>query len=167
MAVHYKRIADYLRLHYFYDREIGQIRNIHDRSIATRQWRGHKVLRLYRRNLYSQHVAWLLHFGEWPSNFVCRLDNNEENDSITNLVQISDIVKEEHPSFMRGYSVDRRGGFETYYLMSIGPTEERKYLGMFYTKQDAEYRVYTYNAERKRQNRSVFANIERHRRACV
>lgn len=172
-------LCDIIKDNYTYDTTTGRIYNKYTDELATTLWKNsYSVVRIARRSVFSQHIAWFLSYGEWPSNFICRLDGNEYNDRLNNLIMISDQTIRARKSLTRGHIKIREHkvnkhivypGIETYTICYNPRNKECKqtYLGKFHTIQDARYRVYIYNVERKRENRSILADIERNSGASV
>ena len=162
--------SDLIRERFVYNPFTGDIYNRLTKKSAKLIWKDTtSVVRLssMKINVFSQHMAWFLHHGHWPSNFVCRLDNVEFNDSMSNLVNVTDETYLRHLVLRRGTITNRRGGYETFYYSYENGKEFRPYLGKYKTICDARYRVYLYNVERTRKNRSFLAHIDRDARARV
>lgn len=156
-------IEDAIRQNYYYDKRLKVVLTRPDSYNIIQMPDNLRAARLYRRHIYTQHIAWLLQKGEWPSNFVIRLNGGNLDDSIDNLVEVSDKSK----YGILGYAIERRGGYEAYFHISNGHTQTKIYLGKYFTKQDADYRVYAYNVERERTDRSISPNTERNTRTGV
>jgi hypothetical protein len=62
--------------------------------------------RIFGRSFCAHRVAWLLHYGRWPSELIDHIDGNPENNKIGNLRDVSQSVN------MRNMSVrsDSRSG---------------------------------------------------------
>lgn len=90
--------------------------------------------RIFGRSFCAHRVAWLLHYGRWPSELIDHIDGNPENNNIKNLRDVSQSVN------MRNMSVraDSRSGV---FGVSLTPTGKwcvritangvRKNLGYF------------------------------------
>ncbi len=84
--------AEYARQLFRYDPETGKIFCIN----AWRGWKagreagrathdGYRRLGVDRKQYYAHHIAWLMHYGEWPQSQIDHVNGDRSDNRISNL----------------------------------------------------------------------------------
>jgi hypothetical protein len=89
---------------------------------------------------YAHRLAWLIHYGEWPSGIIDHIDCNGQNNSIANL---RDVTKVENGRNLRAPRKSRSGIPGVYQMASGKFRSQRKvgskvvHLGVFGSAEEA------------------------------
>lgn len=54
-------------------------------DVAGSDDKGHLIVGIDGVKIYAHRVAWAMHFGEWPDNFIDHIDGDVTNNAISNL----------------------------------------------------------------------------------
>jgi hypothetical protein len=144
--------VEFLRKHFSYDAETGKITRIKSSRSDTIGEEAGTVERhngrLYRRiyfkgtRFYAQQLAWILHWGKYPTDIIDHIDNDGLNNRIKNLQDITqqkNVVKEAIKNAANIYELPS-GKF----YVSI----DKKYLGSYASYKEAREVRRNYNDQR-------------------
>lgn len=104
---------------------------------------GYRVLMLDKCFLRSHQVAFAHYHGKWPVGFIDHIDQNKNNNAITNLRDVSNAVNLQNQSLpqvnsstkIRGVWFDKR---RERYIAETTKFKKKIYLGSFLTKEEAQ-----------------------------
>lgn len=101
-----------LRELFSYDSESGEIRRIKDGKIAgSVSTIGYRVLRIDGSMVMGHRVAWAMHFGEWPLEFLDHIDRDRLNNRIGNLRQATYAENSRNRPLQRNSTSGYKGVF--------------------------------------------------------
>jgi hypothetical protein len=92
------------------------------------------------KKYYAHRLAWLIHYGEWPSGIIDHIDCNGRNNSIVNL---RDVTKVENARNLRTPRKSKSGIPGAYQMKNGRYKSQRKigssniFLGVFDTAEEA------------------------------
>ena len=130
---------------YSYDPETGDITNLKLRRVIKSTERNNGNLYRYvsvmGRRIRAHRIAWLLHYGSWPSGQIDHDDNNGLNNRISNLKDVSHIqnqrnqrTRADSSSGVKGVCLHKPTGR---WQALIWVSGKRIFLGRFDTVHDA------------------------------
>lgn len=141
---------DYVRKVLSYDKDTGvliwkervSIRVMVGKAAGTTNSQGYIKITIKGRAYGAHRVAWLLHYGEWPSKVIDHINGNRADNRITNLRDIShadNLINTTKPAKNRcGYrGVTWQGFSNNAWRACIGSNGKKKFLGYFKTPEDA------------------------------
>jgi len=142
--------AEALRALFNYDAETGVITNARTRSsnalagekAGYKTRRGYLLVKLWGKNLMLHRLAWMLHYGQWPTNLIDHINENKSDNRICNLrdvdfqtnMQNVSAKTSRNTSGVRGVYLDKKHGF---WRASISHNGKAKSVGIFRDIQSA------------------------------
>jgi hypothetical protein len=101
---------------------------------------GYRKIKFRGRQLLTHRVAWLLHYGVWPSGDIDHIDGDPLNNRIDNLRDVSHRVNMQNQVHAQARNPDRLVGAtkkKGKWMAQININGKSKYLGLFATAQEA------------------------------
>lgn len=105
---------------------------------------GYVCITIFQKKYLAHRLAWLLHYGTWPSGVIDHLDHNKINNRISNLRDVSvqtnnqnkiaSIPTKNRTSEYLGVYFDKK---RNAYLAKIGINKKQIHLGYFDTPEEA------------------------------
>lgn len=144
---------DYIKNHYQYDPatghiikkaeyySIGLLKN--EARIVGAKSKGYIMITMQpiKKSVYAHHVAWYLHYGEWPADQLDHIDRNKSNNLIDNLRiatgannQYNRTKSANTSSQYKGVSYNKQ---TKKWTASIRKDYERYFIGYFTTEIEA------------------------------
>lgn len=124
-----------------YDPDTGVLRwrvyrnhNARPGDVAGTDCRGYRYVFADKKGYIAHRLAWLLHYGEWPSMTIDHIDGNKDNNRIENLRDVSVLINAQNQK--RASSKSKSGvlGVSRYhnkYKARILIDGKEVYLGLF------------------------------------
>ena len=94
---------------------------------------GYRYLRLLGEVLKCNRLAWLMHYGEWPTQHVDHMNGDRSDDRISNLRQCSPLENAQNRISPKGAYKTKHGK----YTASVTKDGKAHYLGRFSTESAA------------------------------
>ena len=98
---------------------------------------GHRQIGLNGIKYYAHRLAWLLHYGEWPTKYLDHIDNNPDNNRISNLREATHAenlwntkMQSNNATGYKGASFHKPSGR---FMAKIRIDGKRKHLGYYPT----------------------------------
>ena len=122
---------------YTYDSITGEIRGVRGKVIK-RESKGYicccVLYEGINYKIYGHRLAWYLHYGQLPKNFIDHIDGCRNNNKISNLRDVTQHQNSYNRATAKGYTWNKRNKkFEA----AIYINNKRKSLGLFGNEQDA------------------------------
>jgi len=101
---------------------------------------GYYRIKINSRSYYSHRIAWLLHYGKWPSDFLDHINTNKSDNSINNLREITNNknlqnrIKSNCQNKLKMLGVHKQ---KNSFIASISVDGKQIYLGSHQTAEDA------------------------------
>ena len=94
-----------------------------------------------RKNVGAHRIAWFLHYGGWPLEYLDHIDGNPDNNSISNLRECTHAENmaniKKHAEGRHGFKgIYQNKGSKRFYAQ-IRHKEKKLYLGAFDTEKEA------------------------------
>jgi hypothetical protein len=115
----------------------GEIKGVYGKVIR-KKINGRIVCQLYvdkkQYSVKSYRLAWYLHYGHLPINFIDHIDGNPSNNKIENLRDVTAQQNQWNQTKAKGYCWDKSA---KKFQAQISINREVKFLGYFNTEQEA------------------------------
>ena len=123
---------------YTYNHSTGEIKGMYGKVIRKTNKYGYTIAQVYyatkRFYIRAHRLAWFLHYGTLPINFIDHIDGNRSNNRIDNLRDVSSQQNQWNQTTAKGYCwMKNRKKFKA----AIGINGNRKTIGYFNTEQEA------------------------------
>tara|TARA_R110000823_G_scaffold300892_1_gene421738 strand:+ start:956 stop:1378 length:423 start_codon:yes stop_codon:yes gene_type:complete len=115
-------IAD-LKSTFTYDEDSGEIYRGNE-VVGCPDPRGYKRVFRGGKYYYCHRLAWLLHYGEWPTKIIDHIDGDKSNNTISNLRDASYSTNNVNKSSAKGYYLHKKTGKWMVRFMGV-------YLGLY------------------------------------
>ena len=111
------------------------------RAFVSVDTHGYLQGKIYCKTYLAHRVAWAVHHGEWPTSDLDHDDGDRQNNRISNLAPVTDVVNcrkrwvsKTNTSGVTGVGFDKKNGK---WRASIGDACAKVHLGMFAALEDA------------------------------
>ena len=115
----------------------GELKGVYGKVIRTKI-NGRIVCHLYvdkkQYKVKSHRLAWYLHYGHLPINFIDHIDGNPSNNKIENLRDVTAQQNQWNHTKAKGYCWNKSANKFCAYIKING---KMKHLGLFHTEQQA------------------------------
>lgn len=138
---------DLLNKYFRYDKTTGKIyfkykysrKIIVGKEATSKKPDGYKIVCVNKKIIYQHRLAWLLHYGSWPSFHIDHIDGDTKNNSINNL---RDVPNHENRRNMRVHRSGKPVGVSfnkkhKKWKASIQKDKKSTFLGYFEKIEDA------------------------------
>lgn len=139
-----EEVLEYIRDNFQYDPCTGiiyryKIMSQQFEAVTTTHKNGYVEVKIKGRKTKGHHVAWFLHYNEWPTHEIDHKDRDNSNNKILNLRSSDRLTQAQNKNYYKNVSQYGRGVHAKYgkYYSVIQINGKQKHLGYFRNKEDA------------------------------
>ena len=121
--------------------------------IGCLQQNGYLYITFFGHHFICHRLAWFLHFGAWPNNIIDHINGIKTDNRISNLRDVSNSENSQNKRCHRngktmGVALHRPGVWRVFlpkfFNGKTRPDSQKKHLGLYPTKQEAENALVEY-----------------------